>query len=177
VFSETVGVVWKENFVLHAQAVGMEEQAAEMLEAYETRAAELGDRLSDELGELPTVSVVRFLPGETRLYQRASFIGTVLDDVGVPRPESQDVDDFALTISEERIGLADGDLVFVTWYGPSEDTTREAFTTNALWENLGAVEEGRVYEVPDDTWMLGIGVGAANIVLRDIEELLLADAG
>jgi iron complex transport system substrate-binding protein len=99
----------------------------------------------------------------------------VLEDTGLPRPESQDVEDFALVISEEQIEQADGDVIFVTWYGPAEDTTQAAFTENPLWETLSAVEAGRVYEVPDDTWMLGIGIGAASIVLDELEGHL-ADA-
>ena len=173
VFSETVGVAWKENFLLDARALGEEEQATRMLEAYEARAADLGEQLKADLGEAPTVSMVRFLPGATRLYQKASFIGTVLEDVGLQRPESQDVDEFALEIGEEQIGLADGDVIFVSWYGPSADTTRPAFTSNPLWQNLAAVRAGRIYEVPDDTWMLGIGIGAANRVLDDLERILL----
>jgi iron complex transport system substrate-binding protein len=42
-----------------------------------------------------------------------------------------------------------------------------------LWQNLAAVRAGQVYEVPDDTWMLGIGIGAANRVLDDLERILL----
>lgn len=172
VFTETVGVVWKENFRKHAEALGLEERAAQLLADYEARATELGATLSSQLGDLPTVSIVRFLPGETRLYQKASFIGTLLDDVGLPRPESQDVEDFALVISEEQIALADAEVIFVTWYGPAEDTTRPVFTSNSLWERLSAVRAGNVHEVPDDTWMLGIGLGAANIVLDGLERLL-----
>lgn len=173
VFTETVGVVWKENFLVHAEAVGLGAEAERMLADYEARADELGAQLEAELGELPTVSIVRFLPGETRLYQKASFIGTVLEDVGLPRPESQDVDDFALVVSEEQIDLADGDVIFVTSYGPTEESTQPEFTSNPLWQNLSAVEEQRVYEVPDDTWMLGIGIGAADIVLDDLERYLV----
>ncbi|MQA00238.1 MAG: ABC transporter substrate-binding protein [Dehalococcoidia bacterium] len=175
VFSEAVGVVWKENFLLHGEALGYREEAERMLADYEARASELGERLREELGGLPTVSIVRFLPGETRLYQRASFIGTVLEDVGLPRPAPQDVDDFALVISEEQIHLADGELIFVTWYGPAEDTTRASFTSNPLWERLEGVQAGHVHEAPDDTWMLGIGIGAANVVLDDLERILLTE--
>ena len=75
-------------------------------------------------------------------------------------------------ISDEQIEQADGDVIFVTWYGPAEETTQSAFTENPLWETLTAVEEGRVYEVPDDTWMLGIGIGAATIVLDELEAYL-----
>lgn len=174
VFTEAVGVVWKDNLEVHAEALGFEEQVAEMLAEYEERAATLGEQLSDERGELPTISMVRFLPDSTRLYQKASFIGTVLEDIGLPRPPSQDVDDFALEISAEQLEQADGDVIFVTNYGPAEDTTKAELTANPLWGTLTAVQEGDVYEVPDDYWMLGIGIQAANLVLDDIEEHLLA---
>lgn len=63
-------------------------------------------------------------------------------------------------------------MIFVTWYGPDQETTRPAFTSNPLWNRLAAVQAGNVHEVPDDTWMLGIGIGAANIVLGNLERLL-----
>lgn len=176
VFTESVGVVWKENLLVHAEALGLEEQAEHLLADYETRAADVGDRLQAERGELPTISMVRFLPDETRLYQKASFIGTILEDVGLPRPESQDVDEFAATISAELLEMADGDVILTTHYGPADETTMDELTSNSLWEQLGAVQAGEVYEVADDHWMLGIGIGAANLVLDDIEELLLGDA-
>jgi iron complex transport system substrate-binding protein len=176
VFTETVGVVWKDNLAVHAEALGLEAEAEQLLADYRDRTAEIADRLAEDRGGLPTISMVRFLPGETRLYQRASFIGTILDDVGLPRPESQDVDDFAATISAEQLEMADGDVIFTTHYGPAEDSTEPELTSNPLWNQLGAVQAGDVYEVPDDHWMLGIGIGAATLVLDDIEALLLEGA-
>lgn len=173
VFTEAVGVVWKENFLDNAEALGLEDDAAAQMAAYDDRTADIAARLEDERGELPTISMVRFLPGETRLYQKASFIGTVLDDVGLPRPESQDVDEFALEISPELIEQADADIIFTTHYGAADESTRAEITGNPLWDTLGAVQRGDVYDVADDHWMLGIGIRAANLVLDDIDALLL----
>lgn len=175
VFTETVGVVWKDNLSVHAEALGFEDEAAEMLAGYEARAEELGAALEEERGELPSISVVRFLPDSTRLYQKASFIGTVLEDIGLPRPPSQDVDDFAAEISAEQLEQADADVIFTTHYGPADETTKGELTSNPIWQNLSAVRAGAVQEVPDDYWMLGIGIQAANKVLDDIERLLLED--
>lgn len=174
VFTETVGVVWKDNFLLHAEALGKRAEAEDMLASYEQRAAELGDRITDRFGGgKPTVSVVRFLPGETRIYLSESFIGTILEDLGLPRPQAQRKKDFALYPSEEQIGLMEGDLLFYTHYGPEQKTTLPKITGNPLWKNLHAVEQGRAYGVPEDHWMLGIGIQAANLVLDDLERLLL----
>jgi iron complex transport system substrate-binding protein len=173
VFTETVGVVWKDNLAVHAEALGLEDEADQLLADYDERTADIAARLQDERGQLPTISMVRFLPEQTRLYQKASFIGTILEDVGLPRPESQDVDDFAANISAEELEMADADIIFTSHYGPADDTTKAQLTGNPLWDQLGAVQAGDVHEVADDHWMLGIGIGAATLVLDDLERLLL----
>lgn len=173
VFTETVGVTWKENFLLHAEALGKREKAERMLADYEERAAALGEAVAERFSGRPTVSIVRFLPGETRIYLSETFIGTVLEDMGLPRPETQRKEDFALYPSEEQIGLMDGDLLFYAAYGPPGETTQPAITRNPLWDTLRAVENGRAYEVSDDHWFLGIGIRAANLVLDDMERIVL----
>jgi iron complex transport system substrate-binding protein len=171
VFTETVGVVWKQNLRANAEALGLEKKADQLLASYEARAKELGQRLASR-GALPTVSVVRFLEGETRLYQKASFIGTVLSDVGLPRPPAQDVNAFRVNIGPEQVEMAAGDVIFHASYGPSDKTTKPLITSSPLWSQLAAVKGGRIYEVDDDQWMTGIGVLAANLVLDDIGRLL-----
>ncbi len=168
VFTGTTGVTWKEYFELHARALGETGEAKKVEKEYEGRLEEFRNAMGERLGETE-VSVVRFLPGDTRIYQRESFIGTVLEDAGLPRPPSQDVEEFAiLNASEEFIPKMGGDAVFVTVYGPEEETTREEITSDPLWRGLEAVREGRVYEVSDDLWMLGIGYTAAGGVIDDL---------
>ncbi len=113
------------------------------------------------------------LASDTRIYQKASFIGTVLEDVGLPRPPSQDVDAFAIRdASAEIIPKIGGDVIFVTVYGPEDETAKQEFTSHPLWQKLEAVQAGRVYEVSDDLWMLGIGYTAANQVIDDLSRYL-----
>lgn len=176
VFTETVGVVWKQNLAVHAEALGFEDEAAARLVDYGRRAAALGASIEQRRGGRPTVSVVRFLDDSTRLYQKASFIGTVLADVGLPRPPAQDVDEFAAEISAEQLEQAGADVIFTTFYGALDDTTKPALTANPLWQNLPAVTEGRVHDVADDHWMLGIGIQAAGKVLDDLERILVEAA-
>ena len=173
VFTETTGVTWKENFGKHAEAMNLEAEAKKVVAGYEDRIEQFGSEMGDRLGETE-VSVVRFLPGETRIYQKESFVGTVLEDAGLPRPPSQDVDEFALLgVSEEQIPKMDGDAVFVTVYGTPEDSTEERITSDPLWQKLEAVRQDRVYEVSDDLWMLGIGPTAAVGVVDDLEKYLV----
>ncbi|MEM8860303.1 MAG: iron-siderophore ABC transporter substrate-binding protein, partial [Chloroflexota bacterium] len=171
VFAETVGVVWKDNLRLAGEALNKQAEADALCAEYEARTTALRDGLGDPL---PEISVVRFLPGQARIYQKASFIGTVLDDVGLPRPEVQDVDDFAIFIGDlEAIPEMDGEVMFVSTYGTAEDTEKSNFMDSPLWQQLEAAQSDAVYEIEDDYWMLGIGMIAANQILDDMEMLLL----
>ncbi len=171
VFTESTGVTWKENFEVHAEALGRTEEAGTVKKEYQARVDEFGQAIGDNP---PEVSVVRFLPGDTRIYQKESFIGTVLEDAGLPRPESQDVEDFAImNASAELIPEMGGDVIFVATYGPEEESTKQEITNDPLWQQLAAVQQGRVYEVSDDLWMLGIGYMAANGVVDDLTKYLV----
>ena len=173
VFTETTGVTWKENFDLHAEALNKVKEGTTVEKEYQARIDEFQQATGEDA---PTVSVVRFLPGDTRIYQKESFIGTVLEDVGLPRPESQDVDEFAImNTSKEAIPEMGGDRVFVTTYGSEDESTKQEITSDPLWQQLEAVQEGRVYEVSDDLWMLGIGYTAADGVVDDLARYLVED--
>jgi iron complex transport system substrate-binding protein len=169
VFTETVGVAWKENLAVHGEALGREQEAAELLAAYEARAKDVGATLP----EGQTVSIVRFVPGEIRLYANESFIGTVLEDAGIARPPVQDVDEFDVVVSAEQVDQAAGDLIVVGTYGDPAETDGPAVLGGPLWQRLPAVQTGDVHEVDDDVWFLGIGIGAADRVLDDLERLLV----
>ncbi|MGF1427561.1 ABC transporter substrate-binding protein [Kitasatospora sp. LaBMicrA B282] len=169
VFAETTGVTWKDNLALYAQALGKESEAKQALADYQARAAKLGAEIKEKNGgTVPTASVVRFVAGPTRLYQKASFSGTVLKDVGLGRPASQDVDAAMLDVSPEQIDKADADLVFVTVADDPNKTQQSQVQSTPLWQNLKAVKAGKVFNVPDETWMSGIGVQAADQMLNDI---------
>ncbi|MBT2386143.1 ABC transporter substrate-binding protein [Streptomyces sp. ISL-11] len=169
VFTETTGAPWKENLKVHAEALGLEKEAGNAMAAYEKRAKALGEEIRKKNdGTMPTASVVRFVAGPTRLYQKQSFSGIVLTDVGLRRPASQDVNAPMTDVSAEQIDKADADLVFVTVADDPKKTQQAAVEGNPLWKGLGAVKNDKVFQVPDETWMSGIGIQAANHVLDDI---------
>ncbi|MEU1127715.1 iron-siderophore ABC transporter substrate-binding protein [Streptomyces sp. NPDC005899] len=165
VFSIRPGFTWKENYLLNAAALDRTAKARSELAAYEAKAAKLGEDIGPDK---PTVSMVRYLPDRIRLYAKASFIGTVLADVGLPRPRNQQVDELAAEISPENIDQADADWIFTGVYGDGGATDRDTARANPLWKNLPAVKAGRAQDVPDETWYLGLGVTSANLVLDDL---------
>jgi len=169
VMAETTGYPWKANLALYAQALGKESEAKSALTAYEARAAKLGDSIkAKNNGTMPTVSVVRFVAGPTRLYEKASFSGTVLTDVGLTRPPATAADQMMLEVSAEQVGKADADMVFVTTSDDPTKTKETEVQGTSVWKDLPAVKQNRVYNVADETWMSGIGVQAADLMLADI---------
>ncbi|MGW7070131.1 ABC transporter substrate-binding protein [Streptomyces sp. NPDC054855] len=165
VFSIRPGFTWKENYLLNAAALDKTAKAKAELAAYEKKARSLGRDLGDDK---PTITMLRYMPDRVRLYAKASFIGTILDDTGLPRPKNQQVDDLATEISTEKIDEADADWIFTGVYGDAEKTGRSAAEKNPLWKKLDAVKKGQAKDVPDETWYLGLGVTAANSVLDDL---------
>ncbi|GHI03998.1 iron-siderophore ABC transporter substrate-binding protein [Streptomyces cellostaticus] len=172
VFTATTGGVWKQNLKVHAEALGLEKEAAAKLKEYENQAKALGEAVKKkDGGTMPTASVVRFIAGPTRLYQSNSYSGVVLADIGLKRPSSQVSDDPDVTmkdVSPEQIDRADADLVFVTTADTPDKTQEKQVTSNPVWKDLAAVKNGKVFTVPDETWMSGIGVQAAEQMLKDV---------
>nr|WP_238355516.1 iron-siderophore ABC transporter substrate-binding protein [Kribbella sandramycini] len=166
IMSETTGPTWKDNIRLEAKALGAEELAEQELTAYETAARTVGAAINAK-AKNPTISVVRFVDGPTRLYQKSSFSGIVLKDAGLARPKSQDVDGFALEIGPERIKDADADAIFVTEFADDKGLSAKTagqFKANPLWKPLAP----KVHEVPDLTWMTAVGLQGAWVILGDL---------
>ncbi len=166
VMTETTGPTWKDNIRLEAKALGEEDRANEAITNYETAAKAVGASINEK-AKNPTISVVRFVDGPTRLYQNASFSGIVLKDAGLKRPKSQDVNGFAAEISAERIKDADGDAIFVATYNDEKGLskkTADQFKANPLWKPLAP----KVHEVPDITWMTAVGLQGAWSILTDL---------
>ncbi len=172
VFSETTGPTWKDNIRLLARAIGKEDLAEQRISAYEQRAQRIGDAIRAKEGRNPTISVIRFLPEETRLYQRKSFSGVVLEDTGLARPPSQAVDAFAVEISAERILDANADHIFLTVSeGGDAAQTRDRFVANPLWGQL----TGEIHEVSDEVWGTAVGLQGAQAMLDDLAATFQVD--
>jgi len=172
VFAEDVGKVWKENFLLDAEALGKKAEGERLLAEYEQRAKELGQSLGDPSSV--TVSAVRFVAGsETiRAYTDNSFLGTVLTDVGVSRPEGQKGTATFNEVSRENVAQLNGDVLLYSSYGSPDVSGEKAVTEGPQWAQLSAVQQGKAFRVDDDYFYTGIGLTAANRVLDDLQNYL-----
>lgn len=176
VATASAGGGWKDGFALVAAATGREEVAARLIAEYEDRAAAVGAAINDA-ADSPTISVIRFAEA-IRLYQPVSFSGVVLADAGLARPESQqDRDDFIRIISEEELALADADVLVYTV--PDNDAVADnaaAIQSRPLWSTLTAVQTANAHAVSDDSWMSGVGLYGAHLVLDDLAAIFGVEA-
>ncbi|MEU3712986.1 hypothetical protein [Streptomyces catenulae] len=103
-------------------------------------------------------------------------IGGVTDAGPLPEPGLEKKADAAMASYRERahhLGEAirrknHGTLVLVTVADVPEKTRREDVTSNPVRKSLPAVKHGKVFEVPDETWMSGIGIQAAEHMFADV---------
>lgn len=171
VFAEAVGAVWKENVALAAESLGLEDEAATALEEYEQEAADLGASLGEPAAT--TISALRFVEGAVRVYTAASFIGTVLTDIGLDQLELPDPAYPAFAeLSAEELTLADADIVLYSSYGPVEESGEAGAVAGPLWPRLGAVQADRAYAVEDDVFFTGIGPTAASLMVERLADQL-----
>jgi len=170
VYSEELRGDWQINFKLYADALGLADKGEQVLNEYFARIEDLKSKLGDRLST--EVSIVRFMAGDTRIYWKDTFSGVILDQIGLARPEAQDIDDFAARgVTKERIEEMDGDIMFYFSYelGDGEATEVErGWLEDPLWQTLDVVKAGQVYKVSDAIWNTAGGVIAANLMIDDL---------
>jgi iron complex transport system substrate-binding protein len=174
VFSETLRGDWQINFKLYADALGLAEEGEQVLNDYFARIEDLRTKLGDRLST--EVSIVRFMAGDTRIYWKDSFSGVILSQIGLARPKSQDIDDFAARgVTKERIKEMDGDILFYFTYETGDgkaSAVEKNWIEDPLWQTLDAVKSGNVHKVSDAIWNTAGGVLAANLMIDDLYKYL-----
>lgn len=154
---------WKEYNRFYADLVGGPDAAGELLRPYEERLAEVRTAIPEGL----TVSVSRPRPDRLQNFDRSSFAGSILADLGVATVQ------LAEGLSLERLSSIDSDAIFV--FASEDDpsiarSSLDSLFSTAIWQQLNAVREGRTHSV-SASWF-GFGVTEALVVLEDIQRTL-----
>ncbi|MFF0507677.1 ABC transporter substrate-binding protein [Streptomyces fimicarius] len=176
VMTENTGYPWKENFQLHAEALGKQTEAKMVTDDYANHVADVTKALGGKDKAAATeVNMVRFVEGaDIRIYGKKNYIATILADVGLGRPAITDQakDGFSYDVSPEKIDLADADVVFHSTYGDPKKSKETETTGSGLWKNMDAVKNGKVFAVDDQLWIQGIGYTAADKILGELHQSL-----
>ncbi|GAB3597564.1 ABC transporter substrate-binding protein [Microbacterium tumbae] len=164
VFIATQADPWRDNAALIGQALGREDEVAELLGAVDDRCEDLAGGY-DLDGE--TVQLIRPRDETTlSLYGPVSFAGSLLECVGFTIPDQDWADGLQADLSPENILDATADYVFVT----TADVDDESSVPAAITENADAF--GSVTLVDTSYWVSGVGPKGAQSVLDDIETFL-----
>jgi len=170
VFAEDLGGDWKINFKLYMEAVNKTEEGEKAMAEFDKRVAEVKAKLGDKANT--KVSVARFSASQVRIYQKQTFSGVLLDQLGFARPESQDKDSFIEVMSKETIPSMDGDVLFyfVTEAAGKTDAAKvvEEWMNDPLFKKLNVVKNNKVVEVDEAIWNTAGGYKAANLLLDEI---------
>ncbi|MFC8828386.1 ABC transporter substrate-binding protein [Streptomyces sp. NPDC057137] len=166
VATQGTGLYWKQDFLLVADSIGRTEQAQKFLDAFHKDAEEL-----DKAVEKPvSVSFLRLNGDRLRVFGVPSFTGSIAEDAGFGRPESQRFDETSEDISNEQLDRADADWLFYGVQGGDGETT--ALTRAPLWPTLSAVASKKAVSVDDDVFYLNTGPTAARGVLAELDKRL-----
>ncbi|MDQ7233430.1 iron-siderophore ABC transporter substrate-binding protein [Bacillus pacificus] len=173
VFSETLRGEWKDNFKFYAKALNKEKEGQRVLADYDKSMKDLKAKLGDKVNQ--EISMVRFMPGDVRIYHGDTFSGVILKELGFKRPGDQNKDDFAeRNVSKERISAMDGDVLFYFTFDKGNEKKgselEKEYINDPLFKNLNAVKNNKAYKVDDVIWNTAGGVMAANLLLDDIEK-------
>ncbi|OAJ76245.1 ABC transporter substrate-binding protein [Brevibacillus sp. SKDU10] len=169
VFSEDLAGQWKENFKLYAKALNKEEEGKKSMAAYDKHVEEIKAKLGDKANI--KVSIVRFLPNAVRIYQKDTFAGVMLKDLGVARPAAQDKDNFMEVVTKERINDLDGDVMFFfnADYDEKKGGTKnqQEWMNDPLFQSLNVAKKNTAFQVNEIIWNTSGGIKAANKMLDE----------
>lgn len=157
-----------------ADLVGRKERAGELRESYVRRVDALLEELGDRRDEL-SVSVISAgdSPGQFYRADVGQALGTVMGDLGLPRPAPQrgagDFESFSLeTLSEH-----DADVVIAVDYSEEErDPNFRELVESPLYRALAAHEAGQTYTI-DGTRTVGAAWARMEAFLDELERILL----
>lgn len=164
---------WKNSVRELSKVLNRDEEVEQLFNQYNQRTQNLKQEIQKKFTHL-SVSVVDIDSSSIRFALKNSFLGSILQDIGVSRPPSQDKDGIYenLPVALELIPQMDADVMFIT---TSQDQGSLAVVKqlkqHPLWLNLEAVKQDRAYQVNPEYWF-GDNMIAANLVLDDLFKYL-----
>jgi len=166
---------WKEHFQVAAEAMGKTEKAEQLLADYNRRIEEL--KAAIESPEQLEISLA-YIGGNAPFIRsdlKNSFPGSILEDVGLGRPPSQDIvrQRYQIEVSPEMIPSLDADVLFLFAVNDEQgEKTWNKLKNHPIWQKLDVVKNEQVYLVDFATWRM-TNILAANGIIDDLFKYLV----
>ena len=165
---------WKEQLKTLAHFLNKEDVAQQLMKDYWQRVNNIQQIMGSRRKRIEVSVVSSTLEAGIWAYGEEHFIGEVLNDIGLQRPESQRASLFYIeNISKEKLSVIDGDVLFFVSMGRKQDEeTRKKLTEDALWKKLKVVQNNQLHFV-GGYWHDSGSILAVNEILNDIEQYLV----
>ncbi|MCX4029495.1 iron-siderophore ABC transporter substrate-binding protein [Endozoicomonas sp. SM1973] len=168
--THSIGENWKQAFQRTASLLGQEQAAEIYWETYNKRVSQLKSALGENANA--KISVVRWNPKGPSYMLGDSFISSVLNDIQLKRPETQNQPGAGHSppLSLEALEKIDGDWLFVGTLVEKSKATQalEHIKATQVFQQLKAVQNNHVVNVDGSLWTSVGGPLAAMAVLNDL---------
>ena len=169
---------WQTHLTRIGEVVGLEDEAATVIEDYDARVADLRERLGEDAGQF---IVSRWAAEGPQIMAPTTPSSLVLIDLGLQPPteipELQEGHPHSAPLSLETLELIDVDWAFLgTLQGEGEaPAALEAAIESPLFQALEVVQSEHVFYVDGSLWTSTFGAVGANTILSDVEAAILGE--
>ncbi|MFE4712843.1 iron-siderophore ABC transporter substrate-binding protein [Paenibacillus sp. NPDC056722] len=177
---------WKTSIVQIGKAINREEQANEIIKAYDDKLSKARQTIAQSVGTNKTVTLVRLTDKEADVFfPKFPYGGVLYNDLGlkpdVTLMEFQKTaeEDWGATLSLEKLPELKADYLFVTagYSASSEEEFQKTLETVKgveslqVWKAIPAVKQNHTYKVSARHWMLN-GPIADSMKIDDVVQAL-----
>lgn len=163
----------KEEIRKLGQQFDRTELAEALIRNYDDTIAELKERAA---GEAPTVMILMGVPGSYLVGTANSYIGDLVKQLGgINLVEQSDVE--YISANTEYLHQGDADIILRAAHGMPDEVIAmfdEEFRTNDIWKHFKAVQNDRVYDLPEELFGT-TGNMAVEEALEALADMLYPD--
>jgi iron complex transport system substrate-binding protein len=153
--------------------VDREDQAEALHAAYDARIVALREALGERTETLSVAVIAPSDPGTFGRGDAGQAVGTVMDDLGLPRPAAQLADDGEQAFSLEQLSTRSADVVLVLDFsGDGQDPGVQSLVDSPTYRLLPATEAGQAHVV-DGSTTVGAAWARMDAFLDALEQHLL----
>ncbi|MFS0726617.1 ABC transporter substrate-binding protein [Paenibacillus sp. 1P07SE] len=166
---------WRDTLDTMGKIMEKEQEAQELLTAYEEKTAQLREAFAARLGD-ETVALIRPRDGAIRVHPPGHRTGAILyNDLGLNLPPVLAEQDDSYQISLETLPDVDADHYFLLTNAMFQEDV-DGVQDTEVWKSLKAVQQDQVYTVDTTQWIAYYGPIAIDLIVDEIAELLLDEA-
>lgn len=162
---------WKEDLKAIAKVFNKEAAANTWLANYSKKSKEVGDKIKETYGNDTTYLSFLASAGQFYVFDGAGFGSVLYEDMGLGKPEGMPKQsDISLpVVTYEGLASIKSEYIFVI----ATDEDLKVLETNAIWNSLPAVKEGKVINLKASPYFTqGYSSIGRQVLLDEITEML-----